>query len=129
FRELRTRLLLHASGLGLRHFTTLVVSTANGSGASFVARNLAAAFTLQEGTVAALVDCDFRNPTQHAVLMGRPDEDGLSDYLEWRFTDAERELFARRPIHPTSIPGLYLIPAGRCEAVIAGRPREYFTSS
>src|SRR5215813_8639534 len=79
FRELRTRLLVHASALGLRHFTTLVVSTSNGSGASFVARNLAAAFTLQEGTIAALVDCDFRNPTQHAVLTGRPDEDGLSE--------------------------------------------------
>lgn len=129
FRELRTRLLLHASGLGLHHFTTLVVSTSNGSGASFVARNLAAAFTLEEGTIAALVDCDFRKPTQHADLMGRPDEEGLSDYLEWRFTDAERELFVRRLIVPTSIPGLHLIPAGRCEAIIAGRPREYFTSS
>jgi protein-tyrosine kinase len=129
FRELRTRLLLHADRLGLRHFTTLVVPMANGSGSSFVARNLAASFTLQEGTVAALVDCDFRHPTQHGVLMGRPDEEGLSEYLEWRFSDVERELFVRRLILPTAIPGLYLIPAGRCEAIIAGRPREYFTSS
>jgi len=129
FRELRTRLTLTAADAGLRHFTTLVVPVAGGSGASFVARNLAASFTLQEGTIAVLVDCDFRNPTQHAVMMERPTDEGLSDYLEWPYTPAERMMAVRRLILPTSIPGLHLIPAGRCEAIRAGRPREYFTSS
>src|SRR5258706_8732444 len=48
FRELRTRLQTMASGVGLNYFTTLVVPVTAGSGASFVARNLAAAFTLQD---------------------------------------------------------------------------------
>jgi Mrp family chromosome partitioning ATPase len=118
FRELRTRLLAMAQTVGLLHFTTLVVPVTPGSGASFVARNLAAAFTLQDKRVALLVDCNLRNPTQHLALGSRADEAGLFDYLEQPHGALERL------VRPTGIPGLHLIPAGKPSAI----PREYFSS-
>jgi protein-tyrosine kinase len=126
FRELRTRLQLMASGVGLSHFTTLVVPLTPDSGASFVARNLAAAFTLQEHHTALLVDCNFRNPTQHDALGSTAEEEGLFDFLErsWQ----EPALGSPIRILPTLIPGLHIIPAGRWESVVAARKREYFSS-
>jgi Mrp family chromosome partitioning ATPase len=121
FRELRTRLLSMATGVGKNHFTTLVVPVTAGSGASFVARNLAAAFTLQERRVAILVDCNLRHPTQHIALGLRAEEGGgggLFDYLDHPTAAIERL------VRPTAIPGLHLIPAGRRTS----RPREYFSS-
>lgn len=130
FRELRTRLLLKASDKRLEHFTTLVVPITPGSGASFVARNLAATFTLQEGVAALLVDCDFRNPGQRDVFPTPAETDGLSEYLEWGAHRADKQAVQmRRLVQSTQISGLHLIPAGRCEAVLAGRPREYFSST
>lgn len=117
FRQLRTSLQSMASAVGLRDFTTLVVPVSAGTGSSFVARNLAAAFTLQEGRDAVLVDCNMRNPTQH-VALGVSGEGGLFDYLEqpeWSF---------ERLVRRTPVPGLHLIPAGRPRSV----PREYFSS-
>jgi protein-tyrosine kinase len=119
FRELRTRLLAMAAGVGLTHFTTLVVPvSAGGGGASFVCRNLATAFTLQERQVAILVDCNLRSPSQHLALRTPPGGEGLFDYLERPHAAMERL------VRPTSIPGLHLIPAGRPSPV----PREYFSS-
>jgi Mrp family chromosome partitioning ATPase len=130
FRDLRTRLLLKASDKGLEHFTTLVVPITPGSGASFVSRNLAATFTLQEGIAALLVDCDFRSPGQREVFPTPVELDGLSEYLEWGAHRADKQAVQmRRLVQPTQISGLHLIPAGRCEAVRAGRPREYFSST
>src|SRR5207248_2233390 len=82
FRELRTRLLTMAHAVGLNYFTTLVVPMTAGSGASFVARNLAAAFTLQDRQMAMLVDCNLRHPTQHVALGARIEDGGLFDFLE-----------------------------------------------
>lgn len=118
FRELRTRLLAMADATGLTYFTTLVVPLSAGSGASFVARNLAAAFTLQERRVSILVDCNLRHPTQHQALGSRSDDGGLFDYLDQPHAAIERL------IRPTGIPGLHLIPAGRPPSM----PREYFSS-
>jgi Mrp family chromosome partitioning ATPase len=118
FRELRTRLLVMAEALGLTYFTTLVVPVSSGSGASFVARNLAAAFTLQERKVAVLVDCNMRHPTQHLALGARSDEGGLFDYLDQPNAPYERL------VRQTGVPGLHLIPAGRPPQT----PREYFSS-
>jgi len=118
FRELRTRLLSMAAGVGLTHFTTLVVPGSPGAGASFVARNLAAAFTLQEGRVAILIDCHARHPTQHLALAADPAVEGLFDYLERPHAALDRL------VRPTSIPGLHLVAAG-CPAP---GPREYFSS-
>ena len=57
FREIRTRLL--ALG-GEQNFVTLVTSVSPGSGGSFVARNLAAAFAFDEAKTALLIDCNPR---------------------------------------------------------------------
>lgn len=118
FRELRTRLLTLAAAAGRSDFTTLIVPVSSGAGASFVARNLAAAFTLEERRLAILVDCNLRHPTQHTALGLRGAENGLFDYLERPHGDVERL------IRPTSVPALHLIPAGRPPSI----PREYFSS-
>jgi Mrp family chromosome partitioning ATPase len=118
FRELRTRLLAMAEGVGLQHFATLVVPVSSGSGASFVARNLAVAFTLQDQRVSILVDCNPRHPTQEEALGAYADDGGLFDYLEQPRAPIENLIRA------TAVPGLHLIPAGRPAAT----PREYFSS-
>jgi Mrp family chromosome partitioning ATPase len=118
FRELRTRLLTMAGAVGLDHFATLVVPVSSGSGASFVARNLAVAFTLQEQRVAILVDCNVRHPTQDAALGVNDVEGGLFDYIE------QPRAPIQQLIRETTISGLHLIPAGRPTAM----PREYFSS-
>ena len=118
FRELRQRLLAMAEATGLQHFATLVVPVSSGSGASFVARNLAVAFTLQDQRVAILVDCNIRHPTQDSALGARADVGGRFDYLE------QPRAPIPKLIRSTTIPGLHLIPAGR-PAVM---PREYFSS-
>jgi Mrp family chromosome partitioning ATPase len=118
FRELRTRLLSMAEGVGLPHFATLVVPVSSGSGASFVARNLAIAFTLQDQRVAILLDCNVRHPTQDVALGTTGDEGGLFDYLE------QPRASIQKLIRATTIPGLHLIPAGQPNPM----PREYFSS-
>ena len=118
FREVRTRLLAMASSLGLSHFTTLVVSATPDAGASFVARSLAATFTLQDQRIAILVDCNLRHPTQHLAFGLNSDEVGLFDFFEQPHAAIEGL------VRPTSIGGLHLIPAGR----IPSTPREYFSS-
>jgi protein-tyrosine kinase len=120
FRELRTRLALMAAGVGLTHFTTLVVPLVAGSGASFVARNLAAAFTLQQ-RIALLVDCNFRSASQHRAL-GALDPGGLLDFLNGGVPAPIDAL-----VRPTAIPGLHVIPAGSCGAPQAAG-REHFSS-
>jgi Mrp family chromosome partitioning ATPase len=117
FRELRTRLLSMASSLHLPQFTTLIVPLKQASGASFVARNLAAAFTFQERRAALLVDCNLKHPTQHIALR-TPNEAGLFDFLDEPYAQVDSL------VHPTGIAGLHLLPAGHAHS----RFREYFSS-
>jgi protein-tyrosine kinase len=123
FRDLRTRLMVAAGAKGLTHFTVLVTGLTEDSGASFVARSLAAAFTMQEHS-ALLLDCNFRNPRQHDALGAPADAEGLFDYLEKPFRSSLRRL-----ICPTGVPGLYLIAAGRGEALATACQREPFSSA
>ncbi len=118
FRELRTRLLAMGTGIGLPRFSVLVVPVSSSSGASFIARNLAVAFTLQEQRSAVLVDCNLRNPTQHVAFDLQGDRDGLFDHIE---NPHRPELLLCR----TRLDGLYLIPAGHPSS----SAREYFSSS
>jgi protein-tyrosine kinase len=118
FRELRTRLLAMGEAIGLQRFTVLVVPVTSKSGASFVARNLAVAFTLQEQRRAVLLDCNLRSPSQHAAFDLVDDCPGLFDYLENSRIRPERLLYR------TDLAGLYLIPAGRP----VSSAREYFSS-
>jgi Mrp family chromosome partitioning ATPase len=103
FRELRTRLL--ESG-GETNFVTLVAPIVSGCGGSFVARNLAAAFALDDSKTALLVDCDALRPSQHLALRVNVSQGGLTDYLDERQTDIARVLYH------TGIPRLRLIPSG-----------------
>ena len=103
FRELRTRLLAVAEG----NFITLVAPVSPGSGGSFVARNLAAAFAFDDTKSALLVDCDALHPTQHTALRVDAGHGGLMDYLE----DADADL--GRILYRTGVPRLRLIPSGR----------------
>ena len=115
FREIRTRLL--ALG-GAMNFVTMVTAVSPRSGSSFVARNLAAAFALEDAKTALLIDCDMRHPSQHTAFSVDPSRGGLIDYLEHPSIGIEKILYH------TGVPRLRLIPAGaRREA-----SGEYFSS-
>lgn len=114
FRELRTRLLAAADG----NFVTLVAPVTAGSGASFVARNLAAAFAFDESKSALLIDCDLRHPSQHQTMRIDVPHGGLIDYLEDPGADISDVLCE------TGVPRLRLLPAGRPRESGA----EYFSS-
>ncbi|HEY0179422.1 MAG TPA: polysaccharide biosynthesis protein [Dokdonella sp.] len=114
FREIRTRLL--ALG-GDQNFVTMVAPVSSGSGGSFVARNLAAAFAFDESKTALLIDCNPRHAAQHKAF-GTEETPGLIDYLDHPAIGVEAI------ICPTGVPRLRLIPAGR-QRELSG---EYFSS-
>jgi Mrp family chromosome partitioning ATPase len=116
FRELRTRLLAIAADRQIARFTTLIVPLVSGSGGSFVARNLAAAFTFQGESSALIIDCNMDHPSQHAALR-TGDDGGLFEFLD--------EPHVRFAPKLTGLRGLYLIPAGRPRSQF----REYFSSN
>lgn len=103
FRDLRTQLLarVHSEGTVI-----LVASTRRGSGASFVASNLAAAIALDESRTAILVDANLRSPVLHDRLAVAPTTGGLVDLLEGRVEDLHDV------VYPTALPRLLLVPAG-----------------
>jgi protein-tyrosine kinase len=114
FRELRTRLLAAAEG----NFITLVAPVSPGSGGSFVARNLAAAFAFDASKRALLVDCDLRNPSQHDTMRIKPHAGGLIDYLEDEDADISKV------VYDTGVARLALLPAGSARET----GEEYFSS-
>lgn len=115
FREIRTRLL--AMG-GNHNFVTLVVAVSPGSGSSFVARNLAAAFAFDEAKTSLLIDCNVRYPNQHKVMGIEPARGGLIDLMDHPAIGIESI------IYQTGVPHLRLIPAGKSRESSS----EYFTS-
>ncbi|SFM53350.1 polysaccharide biosynthesis protein [Marinobacter zhejiangensis] len=114
FRNLRTQLMERSNG---NNFTLVVSGATPGSGASFVALNLAAAFAFDRSKTALLVDCNLREPSLHNSLDIMTDS-GLTDFLE----DPDYDI--SRIIYPTGIPRLRLIPAGSQRET----PSEFFTS-
>lgn len=114
FRELRTKIVQKSlNGNGV----IMVTGVSFGDGASFVARNLAAAFALDESKTALLLDCNFKNP-QVAVSRTSDGQLGLTDYLE------SEEVPVDKIIHQAGINRFRMIPSGaHCEV-----PAEYFTS-
>lgn len=115
FREIRTRLLGLAEQ---QNFVTLVVAVSPGSGASFVACNLAAAFAFDEAKTSLLIDCNLRYPNQHKALGVEPVTGGLIEFLEHPKLGIESILYR------TGIPRLRLIPAGNARE----NSGEYFSS-
>lgn len=115
FREIRTRLLALGGNL---NFVTLITAVSPGGGGSFVARNLAVAFALEESKTSLLIDCNLRYPQQHAALGVDPANGGLIDFLEHPSPGI------RPMIYHTGVPRLRLIPAGRSRESLS----EYFSS-
>lgn len=103
FRDLRAQL-VHLLGGG--NGVIAVAPARYGSGGSFVATNLAAAFAFDETKTALLVDCDLRAPVQHERLRVAPVRGGLTDFIE------DTSLRVESLIHPTGIARLRLVPAG-----------------
>ncbi len=105
FRHLRTTLFQKA---GTHNFTLLVSAVSAQGGASFVARNLAAAVAFDETKTALLIDCSLTRPTLDNLILIRNNQDllGLTDYL--RGVEPSIEGI----IYPTGIPRLRAIPAG-----------------
>jgi protein-tyrosine kinase len=115
FRELRMRLL---SLGGAENFVTLVVSVSPGSGGSFVARNLAAAFAFDSAMTSLLIDCNLRYPVQHEALGVDPVDGGLIDYLEQPGHGVQEIIYG------TGIRRMRVIPAGHANESSA----EHFSS-
>lgn len=116
FRQVRTRLLAAANDEN--NIVTLVAPVSRGSGGSFVARNLAAAFAFDEAKSAVLIDCDLYRPSQHTTMRINPFKGGLVNYLE------DPATFIADMLYETGIPRLRLIPAGPAPT----RNTEYFSS-
>jgi protein-tyrosine kinase len=103
FRELRSRLLLEVPRDEPRG-ALAVVSPDAGDGKTYLAANLAVAFS-QLGERTLLIDADIRTPRQHRLL-GVDTGLGLSSVLAG-FADA-----ADAPQPVEALPSLYLLPAG-----------------
>lgn len=101
FRTLRTNLLFSSADEGSR--SLIVTSTAPGEGKTVVASNIAAALALA-GERVLLVDADMRKPRVHEVF-GKSQKPGLSNILVGTARASES-------VHKTSIPTLWILPAG-----------------
>ena len=102
-RGLRTQLLIRWSRAGVKHRVLAIVSPGAGEGRSYVAANLAVAFS-QLGERTLLIDADLRNPRQHQIF-NVSDRVGLSAVLSGR---AGRSAVAPVP----EFGALSLLPAG-----------------
>src|SRR5262245_29422425 len=114
FRELRTKIVQQSQG---QNAIILVTSVTRGCGASFVARNLAAAFAFDVGKTALLIDCNLGNPSVHYMLRNASGP-GMTDYLENPNLDIDKI------IHPLGIARYRLITAGKRHEA----PEELLTS-
>jgi len=114
FRTLRTKIVQQSQG---ENAIILVTSVSQGCGASFVSRNLAAAFAFEVGKTALLIDCNLTNPSVHELLRNES-VPGLMDYLENPVMDIDKI------IHPLGIARYRLIPAGKRHEA----PEELLTS-
>jgi capsular exopolysaccharide synthesis family protein len=114
FRELRTKINQQSQE---QNAVILVAAVSKGNGASFIARNLAAAFAFDSAKTALLVDCNLRNPSVHQLLANAllP---GLTDYFENPGMDVSKI------IHPVGIARFRAISTGGLREI----PAEYFVS-
>lgn len=101
FRALRTSLLFSSAEEGIR--SVVVTSAAPGEGKTVVSTNVAVALA-QAGQRVLILDADMRRPRVH-VVFDKPQKPGLSNIL---VGDAK----ASEAIDKTTVPGLWVIPAG-----------------
>jgi protein-tyrosine kinase len=102
-RGLRTQLLIRWSKAGVKYRVLAVVSPGSGEGRSYIAANLAVAFS-QLGERTLLIDADLRKPRQH-LIFNVSDRIGLAAVLSGR---AGRSAVAPIP----EFGALSLLPAG-----------------
>ena len=98
---MRTNLLFSSADEGGR--SIVVTSTGPGEGKTLVAANLAVALA-QSGQRVLLVDADMRKPRVHTVF-NQPQAPGLSNVLVGNAKASES-------VHKTTVPGLWVMPAG-----------------
>ncbi|MFL0810539.1 MAG: XRE family transcriptional regulator [Agarilytica sp.] len=103
FRELRTQLFDKAAG---KNFVCMVTSVCPGGGASYAARNLAAAIALDKAKTSVIVDCNFYAPTVDSLLVAEANL-GLTDYLSVQEMGIEFVLYA------SGIKRLRIVPTGK----------------
>lgn len=115
FRHLRTTLFHKA---GTPNFILMVAAVCSNGGASFVARNLAAAIAFDETKTALLIDCNLTRPTVYNLICTDRDLLGLTDYLCGIDPGIEKI------IYPSGIPRLRVIPVGSKQELV----KEYFTA-
>jgi protein-tyrosine kinase len=115
FRELRTKIIQQS---GDQNAVILITSVSKGNGGSFIARNLAAAFAFDAAKTALLVDCNFRNPSVHALLADAT-LPGLADYFQ------NPDIGLSAVIQPVGISRMRVIAAGGSREI----PAEYFAST
>ena len=116
FRDLRSHLLMGTMSPQFRKRALAVVSADVGDGKTFLAANLAAAFSQLPGRT-LVVDCDMRSPRLHQ-LFGLDNAIGLSNILCGR-----SEPNVIRPIG--DLPNLYVLPVG----AVPPNPLELIQSS
>lgn len=111
FRDLRSQLVLGVFGDVQSRQALAIVSSDHGDGKSFIAANLAVAFSQLPGRT-LLIDANLREPRLHEVF-GVDQDIGLTGVLSGR---AEPNVI--KPVE--HLPNLYLMPAG----VLAPNPAE-----
>ncbi len=112
-REIRTKVVQKTAS---SNCVIMVTGTSLGSGTSFVAVNLAAAFALDAARTSLAIDCNIRDPYLHHLVSGKI-KAGLTNYL----TDKSGDI--ADIILPTGISRMRVIPAG----VNIDPTVEYFT--
>ena len=115
-RLLRTQIIAQHVGAGRRAFA--VAAAVDGSGATYVAANLAVALS-QVGIKTLLVDANLRSPRIENMFGIDPNGPGLSTYLSLQANRPERVVYA------DVLPNLSVIPAGPPVA----RPQELLSGS
>jgi len=115
-RLLRTQIIAQHVGAGRRAFA--VAAAVDGSGATYVAANLAVALS-QVGIKTLLVDANLRSPRLDGVFGIDPNGPGLSTYLSMQVNRPERV------VYDSVLPNLSVIPAGPPVA----RPQELLSGA
>jgi capsular exopolysaccharide synthesis family protein len=113
FKTVRTNVLFSSAEDGVR--SLVVTSASPGEGKSICSANIAVAMA-QTGLRVLLVDADMRRPRVHEIF-DLPQEPGLSNLLTGNARASET-------IQKSSVPGLWLMPAGH----IPPNPAELLSS-
>lgn len=113
FRDLRTTLLTIADG---SNFSCLVTSVVPKGGSSFVATNLATAFSFDDSKTSLVIDCNLNAPNPSLPISQV--KVGLTEYLE------DDGLKASDIIRPTGIRRMRAVSSGGRREI----PAEYFSS-